>query len=102
MTRKQRSKEEKKIILQIDDTIRIVKWDKFNLAIEQFQEVKDNRNNNSHFEWLWQGFYSTMKSALRGVLHHKLCGNETTQTIQGLIVKIDTLEQRFKDLKVLD
>ena len=39
---------------------------------------------------------------LHGDLHHKRFDNETTQTIQGLIVKIDTLEQRFKDLKVLD
>lgn len=100
--KKQQSENEKKVILQIDDTIRIVKWDKFNLVIEQFQEIKDKKNGNTHTEWVWQGFYSTMKSALRGILHHKLFDNETTQTLKDLIVKIDALEQRFKDLKVLD
>lgn len=100
--KKQQSENERKVILQIDDKLRIVKWDKLNLAIEQFQEVKDKKNENTRTEWVWQGFYSTMKSALRGVLHHKLFDSETTQTIQDLIVKINALEQRFKDLKVLD
>ena len=100
--KKQQSENERKVILQIDDKLRIVKWDKLNLAIEQFQEVKDKKNESTRTEWVWQGFYSTMKSALRGVLHHKLFDSKTTQTIQDLIVKIDALEQHFKDLKVLD
>lgn len=100
--KKQKDENERKVILQFDDKLRVVKWDKLNLAIEQLQEIKDKKNGNTHTEWVWQGFYSTMKSALCGVLHHKLFDNETTQTIQDLVVKINNLEQRLKDLKVLD
>ena len=87
--------------MQVDDTLRIVKWDKFNLAIEIYVS-RISKEGVLYMMWKPQGFYSSMKTALGGALHHKIFDSETTQTLKDLIERINNLESRFKDLKVLD
>lgn len=87
-------------MIQINNKLRIVKNDEKNLAIEELRTITSEKKG-SHEEWCWCGYYGDVKSALLGVLKHSLLDSaEEELDIQGLIKKIEVVEQEILSLNI--
>lgn len=91
-------------MLQINDKVRIVRSDENNLQIEELRTVT-SKKLGSHEEWCWCGYYSTLKSALLGVLSKQLfdCIEEETNLIDVInaITKAqDEIVKACENLKI--
>lgn len=82
-------------MLQINEKLRISKLDDKNLQIEQLKEV-ESKKLGKHKEWCWCGYYSTLKSALLGVLTKQLFDSVDEQTT--LIDTINTITKAENEI----
>lgn len=76
-------------MIQINNKLRIVKSDDRNLVIEELRTIESEKKGTRE-EWCWCGYYSTLKSALLGVLEKQLFDSvENEMTIKDAIDKIN-------------
>lgn len=79
-------------MIQISDTVRIVRTDKYNLQIEEYRPVIEAKTKTKKYEWCRVGYYGNLKSAILGVIKH--CGKELPkQELKGWKSVVDKLEE---------
>ena len=84
-------------MIQINDKIRITKCDKLNLQLEVLEPV-NKKDGTVAEEWIREGYYGDLKSAIGGVLKHCLMelATEDITTLSHLIERIDTIDKELK------
>jgi hypothetical protein len=84
-------------MIQINDKIRIVRFDKLNLQLEVLEPV-NKKDGTVAYEWKWNGYYGDLKSAIGGVLKHCLMelSTEDIKTLSELIERIDNIDKELK------
>lgn len=86
-------------MIQITDTLRIVKKDALNLAIEQLQTVKNTKTKENTLKWVHKGWYSNLKSALKGIVNKQLFDLvDTETTLNNLIFQIDEINNNINKI----
>lgn len=87
-------------MLQINDKLRIIKFDERNLCIEQLKIVKSKKYGDNK-QWLCAGYYGNLETALQGILNKQLfdCVDEEIQ-IKDVLDKIQQVRQEIKDTKI--
>lgn len=87
-------------MIQISDTVRIVKMDKYNLQIEEYRPILDKKTKTVKYEWRGMGYYGNLKSAILGVIKHY--GNELPkQELKGwksVVAKLEEIETKMTNL----
>lgn len=89
-------------MLQINDKLRIIKFDERNLCIEQLKIVKSKKHGDNK-QWLCVGYYGNLETALQGILNKKLfdCIDEELE-IKDVLGKIEQARQEIKNAKITD
>ena len=84
-------------MIQITEKIRITKCDKINLQLEVLEPV-NKKDGTVAYEWKWKGYYGDLKSAINGVLKHRLVelATEDISTLSELIERIDKIDKELK------
>ena len=85
-------------MIQINENIRIVRFDTLNLTIEMLCEVTSKKTGIKKMQWKVKGYYGDLKSAIGGVLKHCLMelSTEEISSLSELIEKIDKIEKELK------
>jgi hypothetical protein len=84
-------------MIQITDKIRITRLDKLNLQLETLEPV-NKKDGTVAEEWIREGYYGDLKSAIGGVLKHCLMelASEDISTLSQLIERIDNIGKELK------
>ena len=84
-------------MIQITDKIRITRLDKLNLQLETLEPV-NKKDGTVAEEWIREGYYGDLKSAIGGVLKHCLMeiATEDISTLSQLIERIDSIDKELK------
>lgn len=85
-------------MIQINDKIRIVRFDKLNLELQEYRKKVDPKTKNERCDWCRVGYYGDLKSAIGGVLKHCLMelATEDVSTLSHLIERIGNIEKELK------
>lgn len=85
-------------MIQINDKIRIVRFDKLNLELQEYRKKVDPKTKNERYDWCRVGYYGDLKSAIGGVLKHCLMelATEDIKTLSKLVERIDTIDKELK------
>ena len=84
-------------MIQINEKLRIIKSDDKNLVIEELKTITSEKNGTRK-EWCWCGYYSSLKSALIGVLHKQLFDSaEEEMSVKDLLSRIESVEKEIID-----
>lgn len=85
-------------MIQINDKIRIVRFDKLNLELQEYRKKVDPKTKTERYDWCRVGFYGDLRSAIGGAL--KYCLMElSTEEISGLSRLIERVDEIDKELK---
>lgn len=84
-------------MIQINDKIRITRLDKLNLQLETLEEV-NKKDGTVAEEWIREGYYGDLKSAIGGVLKHCLMelATENITTLSEIVERIDNIDKELK------
>ena len=84
-------------MIQINEKIKIVRLDEKNLQLETLNPVNKNDGTVAE-EWIREGYYGDLKSAIGGVLKHCLMelATEDISTLSELIERIDSIDKELK------
>lgn len=85
-------------MIQINDKIRIVRFDKLNLELQEYRKKVDPKTKNERYDWCKVGYYGDLKSAIGGVLKYCLMELTTQEisTLSQLIERIDNIDKELK------
>lgn len=85
-------------MIQINDKIRIVRFDKLNLELQEYRKKVDPKTKNERYDWCRVGYYGDLKSAINGALKYCLMGltTEEISTLSELIERIDNIDKELK------
>ena len=85
-------------MIQINDKIRIVRFDKLNLELQEYRKKVDPKTKNERYDWCKVGYYGDLKSALGGTLKYCLMELTTQEisTLSELIERIDNIDKELK------
>jgi hypothetical protein len=85
-------------MIQINDKIRIVRFDKLNLELQEYRNKVDPKTKTERYDWCRVGYYGDLKSAINGVLKHCLMelATEDITTLSELIERIDAIDKELK------
>lgn len=85
-------------MIQITEKIRIVRFDKLNLELQEYRKKVDPKTKNERYDWCRVGYYGDLKSAINGVLKHCLMeiSTEEINTLSELIERIDNIDKELK------
>ena len=85
-------------MIQINDKIRIVRFDKLNLELQEYRKKVDPKTKNERYDWCRVGYYGDLKSAIGGVLKHCLMelATEDIKTLSELVERIDNIDKELK------
>jgi hypothetical protein len=85
-------------MIQINDKIRIVRFDKLNLELQEYRKKVDPKTKNERYDWCRVGYYGDLKSAINGALKYCLMelANEDIKTLSELIERIDNIDKELK------
>jgi hypothetical protein len=81
-------------MIQINDKLRIVPLDKYNLSLEENRTIVDKNTQSERQEWCWVGYYSDLKSAIGGALKHFSFNLAEEEIVgwQSVIEKLDEIK----------
>ena len=86
-------------MIQITDTLRIVKKDDLNLAIEKLETVISRKTKEPTLQWVHKGWYGDLKSALKGIVNKQLFDlADTETTLNNLIFQIDEINNNINKI----
>ena len=85
-------------MIQINEKIRIVRFDKLNLELQEYRKKVDPKTKNERYDWCRVGYYGDLKSAIGGVLKYCLMelSTEDITTLSELIERIDNIDKELK------
>lgn len=85
-------------MIQINDKIRIVRFDKLNLELQEYRKKVDPKTKNERYDWCRVGYYGDLKSAINGALKYLLMelATEEIPTLSELIERIDNIGKELK------
>lgn len=85
-------------MIQINEKIRIVRFDKLNLQLEVLGDVTNPQTKEVRKEWKPNGYYGDLKSAIGGALKYLLMEltTEEISTLSLLIERIDNIDKELK------
>ena len=85
-------------MIQITDKIRIVRFDKLNLELQEYRKKVDPKTKNERYDWCRVGYYGDLKSAIGGVLKHCLMelSTEEIKALSELVEQIDNIDNELK------
>ena len=85
-------------MIQINEKIRIVRFDKLNLELQEYRKKVDPKTKTERYDWCRVGYYGDLKSAIGGVLKYLLMelSNEEITTLSELIERIDNIDKELK------
>ena len=85
-------------MIQINDKIRIVRFDKLNLELQEYRKKVDPKTKNERYDWCRVGYYGDLKSAINGVLKHCLMEltTEEISSLSHLIERVDNIDKELK------
>ena len=85
-------------MIQINDKIRIVRFDKLNLELQEYRKKVDPKTKNERYDWCRVGYYGDLKSAINGALRYCLMelATEEIKTLSELIERIDNIDKELK------
>lgn len=85
-------------MIQINDKIRIVRFDKLNLELQEYRKKVDPKTKNERYDWCRVGYYGDFKSAIGGALKYCLVelSTEDITTLSELIERIDNIDKELK------
>lgn len=85
-------------MIQINDKIRIVRFDKLNLELQEYRKKVDPKTKNERYDWCKVGYYGDLKSAINGALKYCLMelATEEIKTLSELIERIDNIDKELK------
>jgi hypothetical protein len=85
-------------MIQINDKIRIVRFDKLNLELQEYRKKVDPKTKNERYDWCRVGYYGDLKSAINGALKYCLMelATEEIKTLSELIERIDNIDKELK------
>ena len=85
-------------MIQINDKIRIVRFDKLNLELQEYRKKVDPKTKNERYDWCRVGYYGDLKSAINGALKYCLMelATEDISTLSELIERIDNIDKELK------
>ena len=85
-------------MIQINDKIRIVRFDKLNLELQEYRKKVDPKTKTERYDWCRVGYYGDLKSAINGALKYCLMelATEDIKTLSELIERIDNIDKELK------
>lgn len=85
-------------MIQITDKIRIVRFDKLNIELQEYRKKVDTKTKTERYDWCRVGYYGDLKSAIGGVLKYCLMelATEDISTLSQLIERIDNIDKELK------
>ena len=85
-------------MIQINDKIRIVRFDKLNLELQEYRKKVDPKTKTERYDWCRVGYYGDLKSAINGALKYCLMelATEDITTLSELIERIDNIDKELK------
>ena len=85
-------------MIQINDKIRIVRFDKLNLELQEYRKKVDPKTKTERYDWCRVGYYGDLKSAINGALKYCLMelATEEIKTLSELVERIDTIDRELK------
>lgn len=85
-------------MIQINDKIRIARFDKLNIELQEYRKKVDPKTKNERYDWCRVGYYGDLKSAIGGALKYCLMelSNEDIKTLSELIERIDDIDKELK------
>ena len=89
-----------KDVFQINEELRVVRKDEFNLMLEERVFIEGGKSNNlndgisiERYEWKFVGFYSTLEGALNRAVDFTVSNN-----LHKVYEVLSTIRQEIKDL----
>lgn len=94
----------KQILVQLSDTIRIVRYDKLNVAVEQFTTGINNKTKEEVSSWKTISYHGSIKGALHSVLKFELLSDiNTLMNLENMCEELHRgysyVEKAIDDLK---
>lgn len=85
-------------MIQINEKIRIVRFDKLNLELQEYRKKVDPKTKNERYDWCRVGFYGDLRSAIGGMLKYCLMqlSTEEIKTLSELVERIDNIDKELK------
>ena len=85
-------------MIQINEKIRIVRFDKLNLELQEYRKKVDPKTKNERYDWCRVGYYGDLKSAINGALKYCLMelATEEISSLSHLIERIDNIDKELK------
>ena len=85
-------------MIQINDKIRIIRFDKLNLELQEYRKKVDHKTKNERYDWCRVGYYGDLKSAIGGALKYCLMelSTEDITTLSELVERIDNIDNELK------
>ena len=85
-------------MIKINDKIRIVRFDKLNLELQEYRKKVDPKTKTERYDWCRVGYYGDLKSAINGALRYCLMelSTENISTLSELIERIDNIDKELK------
>jgi hypothetical protein len=85
-------------MIQINEKIRIVRFDKLNLELQEYRKKVDPKTKNERYDWCRVGYYGDLMSAMGGALRYCLMelATEEISSLSQLIERIDNIDKELK------
>ena len=85
-------------MIQINDKVRIVRFDKLNLELQEYRKKVDPKTKNERYDWCRVGYYGDLMSAIGGALKYCIMelSNEEITTLSQLVERIDNIDKELK------
>jgi hypothetical protein len=85
-------------MIQINDKIRIVRFDKLNIELQEYRKKVDPKTKTERYDWCRVGYYGDLKSAIGGMLKYCLMqlSTEEISDLSRLIERIDEIDKELK------
>lgn len=85
-------------MIQISDKIRIVRFDKLNIELQEYRKKIDPKTKNERYDWCRVGYYGDLKSAIGGALKYCLMelAFEDIKTLSEIVERIDNIDKELK------
>lgn len=90
-------------MIQINDKLRIRRFDDKNFVVEQLRDVENLKTKTTTKKWIWCGYYGDVKTALVGVLHKCLFDSEEEKLeLKDILNKIESVVNDIKNMEIIE
>lgn len=86
-------------MIQITETLRIVKKDDNNLGLEEYKELFNKITKETRYDWALIGYYGDLASAIKGA--QKVLVNDmvdTVKTMDEVLAKLDHITEIINNI----